>query len=94
MASDRFDFEQQIQKCWLVTDDIYELAEGVLEHNLTTDQITNVLFGMKEMYELKFNKLWDMFESVHMDLVRENKMLNEECAAMRDQLMKKEKGKK
>ena len=94
MASDRFDFEQQIQKCWLVTDDIYELAEGVLEHNLTTDQITNVLFGMKEMYELKFNKLWDMFESVHMNLVRENKMLNEECAAMRDQLMKKEKGKK
>jgi len=94
MASDRFDFEQQIQKCWLVTEDIYELAEGVLEHNLTSDQITNVLFGMKEMYELKFNKLWDMFESVHMDLVRENKMLNEECAAMRDQLMKKEKGKK
>lgn len=94
MASDRFDFEQQIQKCWLVTDDIYELAEGVLEHDLTTDQITNVLFGMKEMYELKFNKLWDMFESVHMDLVRENKMLNEECAAMRGQLAKKEKGKK
>jgi hypothetical protein len=94
MASDRFDFEQQIQKCWLVTDDIYELAEGVLEHDLTSDQITNILFGMKEMYELKFNKLWDMFESVHMDLVRENKMLNEECAAMREQLMKKEKGKK
>jgi hypothetical protein len=94
MPSDRFDFEQQIQKCWLVTDDIYELAEGVLEHELTTDQITNVLFGMKEMYELKFNKLWDMFESVHMDLVRENKMLNEECAAMRGQLAKKEKGKK
>lgn len=94
MPSDRFDFEQQIQKCWLVTDDIYELAEGVLEHELTTDQIANVLFGMKEMYELKFNKLWDMFESVHMNLVRENKMLNEECAAMRDQLMKKEKGKK
>ena len=94
MPSDRFDFEQQIQKCWLVTDDIYELAEGVLEHELTTDQITNVLFGMKEMYELKFNKLWDMFESVHMDLVRENKMLNEECAALREQLAEKEKNKK
>ena len=86
MMSDRFDFEQQIQKCWLVTDDIYDLAEGVLEHGLTTDQITNVLFGMKEMYELKFNKLWDLFEDVHMNLVRENKMLNEECAALREQL--------
>jgi hypothetical protein len=84
--SDRFDFEQQIQKCWMVTDDIFELAEGVLEHGLTTDQITNVLFGMKEMYELKFNKLWDLFEHPIMDIVRENKMLNEECAALRTQL--------
>ena len=84
--SDRFDFEQQIQKCWIVTDDIYELAEAILEHGLTTDQTTNVLFGMKEMYELKFNKLWDLFEDVHMNLVRENKMLNGECAALRAQL--------
>ena len=86
MSADRFDFEQQIQKCWMVTDDIYELAEAILEHDLTTDQTTNVLFGMKEMYELKFNKLWDLFEDVHMNLVRENKMLNEECTALRQQL--------
>jgi len=86
MSADRFDFEQQIQKCWMVTDDIYELAEAILEHGLTPDQTTNVLFGMKEMYELKFNKLWDLFESPIMDIVRENKMLNEECAALREQL--------
>ena len=86
MSADRFDFEQQIQKCWMVTDDIYELAEAILEHGLTTDQITNVLFGMKEMYELKFNKLWDLFEDPIMNIVRENKMLNEECAALRAQL--------
>ena len=90
MSADRFDFEQQIQKCWMVTDDIYELAEAVLEHGLTTDQTTNVLFGMKEMYELKFNKLWDMFEHPIMDIVRENKMLNEECAALRAQLQEAE----
>jgi hypothetical protein len=98
--SDRFDFEQQIQKCWMVTDDIYELSEAILEHELTTDQITNILFGMKEMYELKFNKLWDLFEDPIMNIVRENKrllnenldmankvqMLEEECAAMREQL--------
>jgi regulator of replication initiation timing len=38
------------------------------------------------MYDMKFNKLWDLFENVHMGLVRENKMLNEECAALREQL--------
>jgi hypothetical protein len=86
MSADRFDFEQQIQKCWMVTDDIYELAEAILEHGLTTDQTTNVLFGMKEMYELKFNKLWDMFEHPIMDIVRENKMLSEEVTALYKQL--------
>jgi len=84
--SDRFDFEQQIQKCWLVTDDIYDLSEAILERDLSHDQITNVLFGLKEINEIRFNKLWELFEDVHMSLVRENRMLNEECAALRQQL--------
>jgi hypothetical protein len=92
--SDRFDFEQQIQKCWLITDDIYDLSEAILERDLSHDQITNVLFGLKEVGEIRFNKLWELFEDVHMSLVRENRMLNEECAALREQLAEKEKGKK
>jgi len=94
MASDRFDFEQQIQKCWLVTDDIADVAEGVLERDLDKDQIVNALNGIQQLYELKFNKLWEQFEDVVIGLVRENKILNEECAAMREQLAEKEKGKK
>ena len=87
--SDKFDFEQQIQKCWTVTDDIGEIAEGVLEHDLNSEQVTNALIGLQQLYELKFNKLWVLFEDVHMNLVRENKMLNEECAALRAQLLEK-----
>ena len=94
MASDRFDFEQQIQKCWLITDDIADIAEGVLERDLDKDQIVNALTGIQQLYELKFNKLWDLFEDVMMAEVRKNKMLEEECAAMREQLAEKEKGKK
>ena len=94
MASDRFDFEQQIQKCWLITDDIADVAEGVLERDLDKDQIVNALNGIQQLYELKFNKLWDLFEDVMMAEVRKNKMLEEECAAMREQLASKEKGKK
>jgi hypothetical protein len=82
MMSDRFDFEQQIQKCWVITDDIADIAEGILENNLDKDQIVNALTGVGQLYELKFNKLWELFETVHMDLVRENKMLTEECTAM------------
>ena len=94
MASDRFDFEQQIQKCWLVTEDIAEVAEGILERDLDKDQIVNALTGIQQLYELKFNKLWDLFEDVMMAEVRKNKMLEEECAAMREQLTEKEKKKK
>ena len=87
--SDRFDFEQQIQKCWIVTDDIRDISEFISEYNgadFTKERSVNALRGLADLYEVKFNKLWDLFESVHMDLVRENKMLNEECAAMREQL--------
>jgi hypothetical protein len=38
--------------------------------------------------------LWDLFEDVMMAEVRKNKMLEEECAAMREQLTEKEKKKK
>ena len=90
MSADRFDFEQQIQKCWMITDDISDVAEGILEHDLDKDQIVNALMGIKQLYELKFNKLWDLFEHPIMDIVRENKMLNEECSALRAQLQEAE----
>jgi len=89
--SDRFDFEQQIQKCWLITDDMYDLSEAILERDLSNDQITSALLGLKEIGEIRFNKLWELFEDVHMNLVREHKMLEQECAALREQLEKAEK---
>ena len=89
--SDRFDFEQQITKCWTITDDIYDLSEAILERDLSHDQITSALLGLKEIGEIRFNKLWELFEDVHMSLVRENRMLNEECAALREQLEKAQK---
>lgn len=85
MPSDRFDFEQQILKCWNVIEDLKEVNE-----ELNSEQIGAITI----LYEVKFQKLWEQFEDVVMKLVHENKMLNEECAAMRDQLTAKTKGKK
>lgn len=69
---DRFDLEQQIMKCWNVTDDINTLYEGVMDSSpeLTTDEIANALLGMHQLYELKFNKLFATFEQ----LVQERKI--------------------
>lgn len=88
--NDRFDFEQQIQKCWMVTDDIREVAEFISEYpqaDFTKDRVLNALNGMAELYELKFNKLWDLFEDVHMNLVRDEKMAREDADALREQLI-------
>ena len=86
--SDRFDFEQQITKCWFVVDDLKELDEGLFEDwiKFDKDTVSNHILGIANSYDVKFSKLWNLFEEVYMDTVRENKMLNEECAALRSQL--------
>jgi len=90
---DRFDFEQQILKCWNITEDLKDLDEGLFDGWLefNQDNVSNHILGIANNYEIKFNKLWNQFETVVMDLVRENKMLEEECAALREQLEKAEK---
>lgn len=63
----QFEMEQQIMTCWNVCEDIDTLYEGVLDRDMDTDQISNVLLGMKDLYQLKFEKLFEQFE----DLVKE-----------------------
>ena len=65
--SDRFDLEQQIMACWNITSDIDTLLEGVIESDMTPDQIANILLGMKQLYELKFDKLFNTFEQLMQD---------------------------
>jgi len=65
----RFDLEQEIMDCWDVTDDLnmlYEyigndpfLASMSSEH---TDKLLNLTLGLKELYQLKFHKMWKTFE--------------------------------
>lgn len=63
-STDRFDLEQNIMKCWNVTEDIYLLYENVMEKELTKDQIANALLGLHQLYEMKFEKLFDNFETL------------------------------
>lgn len=61
---DRFDFEQEIFQCWNIVEDLKELHEGVLERDLTTGQISNILLGLGEIYQLRFEVLFDTFEQL------------------------------
>jgi hypothetical protein len=67
---DRFDLEQQMMKCWLILEDIDEITTyfvddpkfrdrcGDAEYQ---DELMNKYFGLKEIYEVKFQKMWDIF---------------------------------
>jgi hypothetical protein len=64
---DRFDLEQQILECWNVTTDIKHVTEYVLDAPLEPnreDKISNMLIGMEELYNLKFQKLFETFEKL------------------------------
>ncbi len=61
---DRFDLEQDIMKCWNVTEDIDLLYRNVMERGMTTDDIANALLGMKTLYEMKFDEMFSHFETL------------------------------
>ena len=60
--SNRFDLEQEIMSCWNITTDLNVLLEEVIEGDLSKDQVSNVLLGLHQLYEIKFNKLFRTFE--------------------------------
>ena len=60
--SNRFDLEQQILDAWKITDEIGLVFENVMDKDLSKDELANVLLGLKSLYDLKFNRLWDTFE--------------------------------
>lgn len=69
-----FDLEQSIMSCWQVIDDIEMTTAWFVDDPKwegmdaeLSDALMNKFFGIKEIYELKFNKLWNEFEEVSKD---------------------------
>jgi hypothetical protein len=59
--SDRFDLEQNIMQCWNVCDDIQLFLD--MYDNMNEDQRMNYLIGLKQMYQMKFERTWSNFET-------------------------------
>lgn len=68
---DRFLLEQKLMDCWHVTDDVQAIAEFVAGCSdmsaETQDRLMNMLFGMRELYHIKFEQTMDLFA----ELIRE-----------------------
>ena len=62
---DRFDLEQGIMDTWKVTDDIQLFYDNM--ENMDEDRRMNYMLGLMEMYSLKFDKLWTIFEQLVQD---------------------------
>ena len=70
MSKDRFDLEMDISYCRNVVDDIDMLYENILDNPKfvmppeTEDRIANALLGIKELYNMRFERLDDTFNQV------------------------------
>lgn len=80
-----FDLEQQIFDCWRVTNDIDLVTTWFVEDPkwegmdpALTDALMNKYFALKELYELRFEKLWATFEDHCGDYHRMSKLMEEE----------------
>jgi hypothetical protein len=62
--SNRFDLEQNILDCWKITDDIELLYKNVMEGDLDKDTVSNVLLGLQAIYGMRFEQMWNTFETV------------------------------
>ena len=58
----RFDLEQAIMDCWHVVDDIKTVSNRAV--SLTPDQLSNALIGLEILYQMKFEDLFEKFESM------------------------------
>ena len=61
---DRFHFEEDIYKCWHIVDDLKQLTEMVVDRDISTDDIANVLLGLHTLYDDRFKQLMENFESL------------------------------
>ena len=69
---DRFDLENEITTLYTFADNLGTLSEGILEHNLSTDETVNAIEGIRVMLNLQADKLFDtMTQCFKLDQYRE-----------------------
>lgn len=67
--ADRFDLEQQLMNLSTTLDDLDLIAENVIEGGVDgegycADSLSNALIGLRELFELRFQKAWNTFEAL------------------------------
>ena len=56
---DRFNLEDEINTLYSFSEQLGSLSEGILEHDLSNDDVVNVIEGLRVMINLQATKLQD-----------------------------------
>ena len=59
-----YDLEPMIMDCWHVCDDLQVVLRQVGDGEPTEDELMNALIGMQQLYQWKFEQLFNKYESL------------------------------
>jgi hypothetical protein len=77
---DRFNLENEIMTIHTFAENLGTLSEGILEHDLSNDEIVNAIEGLRVMMTLQANKLMDtMCQCLKLDQYRDSINSYEAC---------------
>lgn len=62
---DRFDLENEIMKLHTLVDSLNDISYGVLECEMSSDEIANAIDGLAVITEIRLNKLFDVFKQAY-----------------------------
>lgn len=70
---DRFNLEDEINTLYSFSEQLGTLSEGILEHDLSNDDVVNVIEGLRVMINLQATKLQDtMCQCFNLDNYRQS----------------------
>ena len=58
-TKDRFDLEDDINALYAFSQQLATLSEGILEHDMSTDDIANAIIGLRVLIDLQAHKIHD-----------------------------------
>ena len=62
---DRFDLESKISETYNFVDRLNDISYGILEMEMTNDEVANALDGLAVLLKVHTNRLFDTFVQVH-----------------------------
>jgi len=85
MNHKQFDLEQGILNCWNICEDMKIVADYVLNTaSIDRDKLANIMIGLSDMYQLKFEKTFSDFEETIKYYYAQRKELQELVGKIED----------